>query len=1608
MSKPIAQFISFVPSYALPEVAHAGLRQCSYPPTQGSVRSLQVQGQMAGACVGQLTQGGPNGVSHESTALNDASSAPFVRRQGTRDQTRRPPFWKLQPQVQLDGKGRPLFDAFKSSPLGELLHQALGQSGQTYQASQCADLSQFLLDEKGYVVHLKQSPEAVYVARSSQAQAEAASPNQRARLDYRQGCVQVVDRAVSSAPLPVLPLAHQGYVTGIYQDQGGQRLCLHQEQLYAFDDRQNLWVLRQDTADLQFKALQTQGDGKVYGQVGGALVDLSGESGLRVALPEGARAYSVNAEQQLVVLSGEPDQVLHLADLGQADPVLRPVTLKLSHQGASTLAQSIGLSQQQLFVCDTEGRLYQAPLEALAGAELTLQSASSGSTATSARPRAEQSVVGFLSTEDGQVQALVSDRGRVHSQQLDPQGVLAGAGWNLSEALVLKNRRGLPGAQVSTPALTLDLNRLGQLGLEGQRITWWDAVTQTWKDSGVKGVEQLQCDMAGRAYVLHEGAVKKLNVSHQAPSLVFGASHALSQPARSTSVEIKDAVAALQGCKVTAFAMLSDQQFVVLDDQQQVIAHHPDGEPVTLKYPLWAGNLCALAFDEHRHLYVMTDKNELFMMARQDWQARGSEAGALSRWTSIQTPPGTQLTGIRNAGDNRLSATFSQAGGPQIMRLKQGEWQPVTTSVASLNPFDALSQRVQTAEKVVRLPTLGLSMRTSTNLMGRSNVDNTHAASTREFVRANIFKPSWEVPRVLKNVGHYVQHQYQGRKGLRPLYESESKVFARLPELSQQPLAAAGRDLKSRIAALNLGPQGQSLQQALETFRAQLEESSHSALKQLGQQHGRSKLLQQKAGLLNIHGELSAPSRRREVSMKVSQLSQKLNLNSSGHDLLGALKNSLQYLAPTAENHTHQLLGTLQEKGMQLSYQKAQVPLAQRRDGGESQGLVKADLALGSVTLMELGGLLDELECLPMADDGLHLKALQDKFEAQRAAYESNEVRQVTRMGFTDHASLEATYDGIKAFLNGFKKADHAISVNLRAATGSSNQTELAQTLKSTLRALNTDDEIVLQRSYGLNLGSPVVGLPSGSAGGVRTYGMNAERTDKGLTVSLMRDGGVSGAVTVGLATIDLWPELFGEEHVLNTIPLADRALTPALRLGVNATASASATQRHAVAFTVPEDGIEAFVDDLFGGELNPLQVMSKGVEHATQRSTRLNTDLNVNATAELRGEVNLSEKGSTPLAAAMRIGVGGTVNVNLLNYTRNALEQRNELEQTQEISRNRPRLLNSLEASASVQGQLSASHRTGQNALGTNIGLGASVAGVLDNKTSKRIKFTFKQAVVQTEKHLSELTVKLAAAFKDPAPQQELARLADRQQPIYKELTPEQVVDAHLAGLKSYFLNREQNDRQYAAVRALQRSLHQHEAAKKHYSVLDSARFESAYTQLSRLNTASAVSRLMGLVSAHHAPSNAEKVAAWLEQDATLQAVIKQLQASSGIQAKVRLELKDAVQEEIMRRTERGELSEQALATLLSDRQNMRIKTITVTQSASKAEGFSSPVPVVRYTSNASLNLNKVVGKIDFSYGRDHDTPLSYTLDGGLLNPSEAFGHLVGSLKDSGFELER
>ncbi|WP_032610332.1 AvrE-family type 3 secretion system effector [Pseudomonas syringae] len=1556
-------------------------------------------------------------VSTSASALSRSNAGRFEIQQDRLERLAQP-----QNTIALGLNGQADFTTFSPPGVGPLLNSVLAKPGQTYLAHDSRpDASQhLLLESDGHLLHLDQQSDSLSLIRSS-----SLIPNLQGgdpltvSLQSEAGQVQV-NAPAGNATHGLPGKAHIAHITGVHQGPDGQRMRVHEDRLYEFDQDSASWKAPEGTEDIAFNALAMGGNGAVYAKSDDVLVDLSSPLMPRLEAKD-LKSFSVAPDNTVALLSGDDVQSILLADMSPGiGGAKRQKVLELD--GGQSEAAAVGLSADRLFVADTQGRIYSADRQAFESDDPLLRLMPEREHYLTAGG-SHHMVTGFISGDDGRVHALIQDRaGIVHSHALDEQRAQLDSGWNLTDALVLDNVRGLTQTTDPAPADRLNLDRSGLVAINAGRIQRWDATPQAWKDTDIKDIDQLQRGADSNAYVLKGGKLHKLDVSPEYHKAAFGSTSSLAQAPRSTKVAMGKEIEGLDDRLIKAFAMVNDKQFVALDDQGRLTAHHKDRKPVDLGFPGLSGDIKTLALDEKHNLHALTSTGELFRLPKDIWQAAKPADHPEASWTPVASPNGQPVVALYSNDDNFLSAKVEDAAGDGLLQLKSGNWQAAVPRPVEQNGLNDLFSRITGTLKTKRIPGTGGTARMDINVLGRSGMEKGNRATTKEFVRANIYKNTLETPRWMKNVGDYVQHSYQGREGLRPVYNCQSTVFKQLElihETGETP-PAAGNDLKARIARLDLGPAGADLVKDLEAFRDELEKHTYTALVDIGQGYGQFKSLRQRDGVLNLHGELAEPSKRTEMGKKLSELKATLNFKNSGHDLVKELQDALTQIAPSAENRTGQLLEVLKDNGLKISHQKADIPLGQRRDKGDELALSKARLALDVVTLKSISTLLDQLE---LVGPGSDLGPLQEKLtHLKETTYGENPVKQVTDMGFTNHATLESSYDAVKAFMKSFKKADHATSVNLRAASGAKDQAELAANLKATLKQLeHADDEISIQRSYGLNFTSPFTVLankgqgpwPTASATGNRNYIMNAERGEAGITLYLMTEaaGSLSGGVGGGK---DYWPGFFDENDPARSVNIGNnRRMTPNFRLGMDLTATAAGSQRAGVVFRVADEDIDQFVDDLFEGKVNPLQVLQKAADHETYEARRFNFDITAGANADLRVGFGLSETGSDPLSAVARLGIAASVTVNLLTYTDYSLEQNNDKVHLREGGKNRPRLLNTLIGAFGGRAQLSGTHtnpgplaQPGTQSAANNMGV--TVTGTVDSRTTKRVKFRYQVAQPMTTKTLDKLSDSLKGAYKDAASKAALAALADPLDPRYVDKSPEQAIQSRLDGLTAFVAERpSRTDAQYKAVREVKRAAVQHEASANNHSVLENARFESNYTNLSRLDEQSMITSIVGSVKELSNPSNASRVADLMERDPKLKALLKGMQASEGTLARVRLEPKDSLIDDIDEGSRAGTMTQGELASRLENRNDMRIRALTVFHTATQPENFTSPTPLVSYNSGASLSVTKTVGRIVFQYGEDQDTPIGYTFDGEQSRPSENLKEAANALNQAGLVLK-
>ncbi|WP_232216581.1 MULTISPECIES: AvrE-family type 3 secretion system effector [Brenneria] len=111
-------------------------------------------------------------------------------------------------------------------------------------------------------------------------------------------------------------------------------------------------------------------------------------------------------------------------------------------------------------------------------------------------------------------------------------------------------------------------------------------------------------------------------------------------------------------------------------------------------------------------------------------------------------------------------------------------------------------------------------------------------------------------------------------------------------------------------------------------------------------------------------------------------------------------------------------------------------------------------------------------------------------------------------------------------------------------------------------------------------------------------------------------------------------------------------SFAPDVRASFGVSASLQMAQQNALNFTLSEEALPGFIDGLSSGTINPLALLDKGEQHSVKAGKTVSFNLDGNAALELRGGINLTEKGAAPTSATLRGSVGLTASANVLSAT--------------------------------------------------------------------------------------------------------------------------------------------------------------------------------------------------------------------------------------------------------------------------------------------------------------------------------------------------------------------
>ncbi|MCE9730089.1 AvrE-family type 3 secretion system effector [Pectobacterium sp. IFB5596] len=1496
--------------------------------------------------------------------------------------------------ITLDSHGKLQFGKGLPEALTTLLQQTIGKNSQPFvahhenQDARSGEQQHALADKSGRLFVI-QSDENQHIAlhssgRSAMPAGKLSASN--VQLDSTPERISLKATSGESTSVPLSGRMNHELLTGIHRQPdsasgAGEPLRLHDGKLFSLNTEFGVW---QQNSDVPHSQLSRQGDGQLYAVNDDHILSNLSSGIASSAFSDKITAFSANQNGQSAVLT-EQDHLTQLHLMSALDAAPQPVDLKLEN-GEPVYAKAVGLTAEHLLVADNDGKLYHAPLPEAGEPHATLTPVSTSG--LNAALGTDHLITGFAHDEHGQMQALATDRqGQKHVAPLGQHGLSPMPGWNLSDSLVVDNKLGLT---TEAPAAkdTVDLGRLGQIGLQDGKVHFYNGNTKNWEASSVEA-SQLKRGLDNQAYTLKDGEITPLSINQKSASFTHGDNtvFALSQVRMTPS-----AGTALPGIAkddgVSAMAVVNRNKFIVVDKQGDLHFHQikpgtdqSAAPPLALPKNGLSGEIQDITLDHQQTLFALNKAGQLFQLPKDDWQNAANHDEA--QWQPVKTPAEGKVNSLGTDAQHHLQVAHddhelhTQHGSAWKTTVPKGEAPLPSEARAAETVFG----RLDVATKGTKIPLTGVSVKADVQVFGKTGEESQQVKSKlSDLLRAHVVSFSMEVPRPLKTFADHVQHHISGREGLKPVYDMQTELLKKLDATTSQPQGAA-LDLATKLDNLDLGEQGKPLVSLLKQFQTELENSSAKAALLIGRQQG----MVSDNGVMNTEGKPTSVHGREKDLAPV---------------LLAAMESH-----PSSKTST---AGTLIKAFVDSKTPIAQKPnsesFGQQRDTSDVLSLAKTRLVLDTLVLGDLHKLADRAGALSgTSPNEAALASMMKALNALRQGdYGDNPVKKMTDMGFTNHKSLEADYDSVKTFMKAFRKEENAVSITSKTVM----QAAMIDKMKATVLSLDSNESIAFNRTYGggasmsfVVSGTPLPfpPVPGGGVSGERNYNLSFSRGENGINVAFERSGGITGKVSYS-GGYDVSEYLTGKTSAQMTQNINSKhSFAPDVRASFGISASLQMAQQNALNFTLSEEELPGFIDGLSSGTINPLALLDKGEQHSVKAGKTVSFNLDSNAALELRGGINLTEKGAAPTSATLRGSVGLTASANVLSGTSSSSVAQGEKSTTYTESDNRLRFMNqaAMGANATISAGAARTTPDGSVPFFTSASVGVNVAA--DSRTNQSISLDMKKAEPLEKKDMDALTKTLNAAFNDPASQ----LLIDG---VKKIAEP----DDQLAILNEHFADKTaKNDDQHQGLLSLQKLNVRQDVAQRDGATLDSVKHTTSYTNLSKLTENGLFQVIGNHLFSSLPPSNADRINQLIADNPALKDIVNRLQDNDRASVTVTLELKDDVREKIEKGIQNKTHGKDDVIALFKDGNNLRLASIDVSQTVKKSEGFNTPAVIINASSSAGVSMNKLLGSVSFSYGQDQTVPQSYKLSGEIAKANPATANALQQLQQEGLQLK-
>ncbi|MBC3300450.1 AvrE-family type 3 secretion system effector [Pseudomonas sp. SWRI18] len=780
--------------------------------------------------------------------------------------------------------------------------------------------------------------------------------------------------------------------------------------------------------------------------------------------------------------------------------------------------------------------------------------------------------------------------------------------------------------------------------------------------------------------------------------------------------------------------------------------------------------------------------------------------------------------------------------------------------------------------------------------------------------------------------GKSIQHYVKGRRGLEDVYAADKQLHQQLKPLSKtRPVAT---DLSARLMALSESGPRQALAKQLSQALAKVEDSSQSSARLLG----------------DVHGLTFDPQPTLSRTMPSAE--------SALHQLYEAFKR----VTPSPGKSTAALLANFEGQGLMLPEWKPE----RKRDLGHPSAIIEADLIHHADTLKQLADIAEELDSVS-GNSPSALKRIQASAESVMRGFEENPIHKLSSQNIASYEQAESLYDNFKLLAKDLGTPGSALHWHLSSLLGLPVDASIKDAMTHQVQQLDSGQTLSPSRTQGKSLGLMVTGIKPVApvefflgASKSHTHGVSISRTDTGARVEISTDNmrRLASSVASGV-----------------TLGRGGGAVGPGLRVAGELTAAVAKNKSSSIGFDVKEADLGKMMSILMGQAGGLRDLLALGEKHAAGESSKFSADVNLDVLAQLRLMYSPQED-IAELDSVIRAGIGVVGNLNVAHA-----------DKSQSTTRS---------ATGTSHGEGSSAQWLRQGGVGANfapinaLALGSAEAGgpataafalpevsvmvKLDRGQSQAFSFSFKAPQSVTQSQIDGI-------------QHSLSRYSPQFRRDLAGTDPSGAqgsVGEQLATLQRFLTTHPplatKPDDYYAISQALDMLMTQQDLMNGGLRQLASV--ESSVTRVGLRDNG----RYGWLDDV--APANKTAIVEWLQDDPQFAQIIEQLQRGDGTSVRLGMELKPEILRTIERSHLAGERTESLIKRALSDPGNLRVKSMSMSYTASQSHAMSVPAMTnLSFSSSATLSHTHKHVNVDFEYGANADKPLRMNLND-TLNP--------------------